>query len=290
MPISKQGSLPKIRLPYDNRGYEKIVGILEEKRIHTVCQEANCPNIFRCFSKNALTFMILGNICTRNCLYCNVKTGKPFPPDRSEAVKIADIIGRLGLDYVVITCVTRDDLDDGGASVFAETVREIRNRNAGCKIEVLVSDLNGDGEALKKITDSNPQVIGHNAEVARRLFPVLRPQGNYEKTLKILKSIKKHNSEIVTKSGFMVGLGENEKEIIRTMKDIRNANCDIITIGQYLAPSLKHAPVRKFYSEDEFSFLEETGKSMGFKCVQSGPLVRSSFDAKASYEKARRKT
>ncbi len=282
--------LPKIRLPYNTKKYEELTGIVEKRNLNTVCQEANCPNIFDCFSKGILTFMILGNICTRNCLYCNVKTGKPLPLDKNEPQKIADIIKKLKLDYAVITCVTRDDLNDGGASVFAETVREIRNARPECKVELLISDLNGNSGALETIIDSNPQVIGHNVEVIKRLFSTLRPQGNYERTLELLKDIKKHNPGIITKSGFMVGLGENKEEIIQTMKNIKDANCDIITIGQYLSPGSSHAPVSKFYSAEEFSFFKEAGESLGFKCVQSGPLVRSSFDANASYEKTRRKT
>ncbi|MFH1548658.1 MAG: lipoyl synthase, partial [Candidatus Omnitrophota bacterium] len=256
---------------------------------NTVCQEANCPNIFNCFSKGTLTFMILGNICTRNCSYCSVKTGKPFAPNKTEPSKIAGIIKKLKLDYVVITCVTRDDLSDGGANVFAETVREIKNKNPNCKIELLISDLNGNWKALKKIIAANSQVIGHNIEVVKRLFPTLRPQGSYERSIKLLKNLKKYNSKIITKSGFMIGLGEKDKEIIQTMKGIKSADCDIITIGQYLAPNVKHVPIKKFYSAEEFSFLKEVGESLGFKCVESAALVRSSFNANSSYKKVREK-
>lgn len=308
--------LPKIRLPYNLDGYENLINIVEKENLKTVCQEANCPNIFDCFSKGTLTFMILGSICTRNCLYCNVKTGKPLPPDKNEPKKIADIIKKLKLDYAVITCVTRDDLNDGGAGVFAEAVKEIKkinpvrspsdgasdgspNKKSGltsngvnpkCNVELLISDLNANGAALKTIIDANAEVIGHNVEVVKRLFPILRPQGNYERTIELLGNIKKYDSEIITKSGFMVGLGENEKEIIQTMKDIKDANCDIITIGQYLAPSKNHASVEKFYSMEEFAFFKQIGESLGFECIESGPLVRSSFNARDSYEKARRKT
>ncbi|MBU0533465.1 MAG: lipoyl synthase [Candidatus Omnitrophica bacterium] len=281
--------LPKIRLPYDTTRYEKLTGLVREENLSTVCQEANCPNIFNCFSKGTLTFMILGNICTRNCSYCSVKTGKPFAPNKTEPSKIAGIIKKLKLDYVVITCVTRDDLSDGGANVFAETVREIKNKNPNCKIELLISDLNGNWEALKKIIAANSQVIGHNIEVVKRLFPTLRPQGSYERSIKLLKNLKKYNSKIITKSGFMIGLGEKDKEIIQTMKGIKSADCDIITIGQYLAPNVKHVPIKKFYSAEEFSFLKEVGESLGFKCVESAALVRSSFNANSSYKKVREK-
>ncbi len=289
MPRLKQNALPKIRLSYDNQKYAELINVLKREDLNTVCQEANCPNIFNCFSKGVLTFMILGDVCTRNCSYCNIKTGNPIPPDTNEPKRIANVIAGLRLKYVVITCVTRDDLSDGGAGVFAETVRNARDISPECKVELLISDLNGNEDALKTIIDSNPQVIGHNVEVARRLFPTLRPKGNYERTLKVLKNIKKHNPKLITKSGFMVGLGENRKEIIQTMKDIKDANCDIITIGQYLTPGSSHAPVSKFYSAEEFSFFKKMGESLGFKCIQSGPLVRSSFNASASYERARRK-
>ncbi len=167
----RENKLPKVRLSSDMRGYEELIDIIKEEKLNTVCQEADCPNIFNCFSKGTLTFMILGNICTRNCSYCNVKTGNPFPPDKNEPKRIASVIEKLKLDYVVITCVTRDDLDDGGAGIFAETVREIKRMNSGCKVELLISDLNGNWEALKTIVDVNPEVIGHNIEVVRELFP-----------------------------------------------------------------------------------------------------------------------
>lgn len=306
--------LPKVRLPYNTKGYEEIINIIREEKLNTVCQEAGCPNIFNCFSRGTLTFMILGNICTRNCSYCNVKSGNPLLLDKNEPKKIAGVVKKLKLNYVVITCVTRDDLDDGGASVFAETVKEIKkihpvrspsdgtsdgspNRKSGltsngvnsnCKVELLISDLDGNGSALKTITDTNPEVIGHNVEVARRLFPKMRSQGNYKRSMELLKNLKRYNLNLITKSGIMIGLGETEAQIIRTMKDIRNTGCNIMTIGQYLAPSSNHALVQKFYSIEEFSFFKDAGESLGFDCVESGPLVRSSFNANGSYEKVRR--
>ncbi len=284
-----KNKLPKVRLSSDMRGYENMLDMIREKSLNTVCQEADCPNIFNCFSKGTLTFMILGDICTRNCSYCNVKTGSPLPLDENEPKKIAGVIKELALDYVVITCVTRDDLKDGGASVFAETVREIKNRNPECKVELLISDLNGNENALKVVIGANPAVIGHNIEVARELFPQMRPHGDYERSIDLLKNLKKYDPDIITKSGIMVGLGETQEEIIRTIKDIKNTDCDIITIGQYLAPSAKHALVKKFYSMEGFSFFKKLGESLGFKCVESGSLVRSSFNASQSYEKIRRK-
>jgi lipoic acid synthetase len=233
--------------------------------------------------------MILGNICTRNCAYCNVKTGKPLLPDKNEPKRITSVIEKLKLNYVVITCVTRDDLDNGGAGVFAETVKEIKNVNPNCKVELLISDMNGNWEALKMITEANPEVIGHNVEVVRELFPKMRPQGNYERSMELLRNLKKYNPNLIIKSGIMIGLGETQEEIIRTMKDIRSTDCDIMTIGQYLAPSFEHAFVEKFYSPEEFSFLKEVGETLDFGCVESGPLVRGSFKASESYRKVREK-
>jgi lipoic acid synthetase len=310
----KENKLPKVRLPSDTEKYGELVNIIEKENLNTVCQEADCPNIYNCFSKGTLTFMILGNICTRNCSYCNVKTGEPLSPDRNEPKRIANVIKRLKLKYIVITCVTRDDLDDGGVALFAETVEEIKGVspvrsnhvpcwdalgrglrgtsngvNPDCKVELLISDLNGNWEALKTITDAKPEVIGHNIEVARELFPKVRPQGNYERSIELLKNLKKYDSSLITKSGIMVGLGETHEQIIQTMEDIRSTDCDIMTIGQYLAPSSKHTPVEKFYSMEEFSFLKEVGESLAFRCIESGPLVRSSFNAYESYKKAKNK-
>ena len=276
-------------MPYNTEKYENLIDIIREEKLNTVCQEANCPNIFDCFLRGTLTFMILGNICTRNCAYCNVKTGKPFPSDENEHKRIADVIDKLKLEYVVITCVTRDDLEDGGAGVFAKTVKEIKRVNAECKVELLISDLNGNLEALGTIIDADPEVIGHNVEVVRELFPKMRPKGNYERSMGLLRNLKKYNPNLITKSGIMVGLGETEEEIIRTMKDIRSTDCDIMTIGQYLAPSSEHALVEKFYGPEEFSFLKEVGEALDFGYIESGSLVRSSFKASESYRKVREK-
>lgn len=289
MKNSRENKLPKVRVPFSTKEYEGMIGIIAEEKLNTVCQSADCPNIFDCFSRGTLTFMILGNICTKKCSYCKVKSGNPFPPDKNEPKRIAGVIERLKLDYVVITCVTRNDLDDGGAGVFVETVTEIKKTNSGCKIELLISDLNGNWEALKTIVDANPTLIGHNVEIVRELFPKMRPQGNYERSVELLKTLKKYDSNLITKSGIMIGLGETEAQIIRTMKDIRDTGCNIMTIGQYLSPSSNHALVKKFYSMEEFSFFKDAGESLGFDCVESGPLVRSSFNARESYEKARRK-
>lgn len=275
----------KVRRPSNTHLYRELTKLLEGDRLHTVCQEANCPNIYSCFLRRSLTFMILGSICTRNCSYCNVTSGKPHPPDEDEPVRVARLIERLELEYVVITCVTRDDLDDGGAGIFSKTVKEIKRRAPKCKVELLISDLRGDWRALATIVDAKPEVIGHNVEITRELFPKVRPQASYSRSIELLKMVKAYNPKVVTKSGIMVGMGETTEEIIRTMEDVIGTGCNIMTIGQYLRPSSRHAPVRKFYEMEEFAVFKEIGESMGFDCVESGPLVRSSYKAWESYQK-----
>jgi len=265
--------------PYDKEAYVKTKNLVEKNKINTVCIEANCPNRYECFSKGTATFMILGDVCTRNCLYCNVKKGRPKPVDKNEAKRIAMAVKKLDLRYVVITCVTRDDLSDGGAEQFVETIKEIRKVNPNSKIELLISDLNGNWKALKKIIDAKPDVINHNIEVVKEHFPKLRPKGSYFLSLLLLKKTKEINPKIKTKSGFMVGFGENEKQIIQTLKDLRKTKCDIVTIGQYLQPSTSHFKVKKYYTPNEFKKIEKTAKAMGFGKVMAGPLVRSSYHA-----------
>jgi lipoic acid synthetase len=223
--------------------------------------------------------MILGNICTRNCLYCNIKKGKPKPVDSEEPKKIARAVKKLGLKYAVITCVTRDDLKDCGASQFVHVVEEIRKVNPSCKIELLISDLNGSKVILEKILKCKPEVINHNIEVIKDLFPKIRTKGDYKKSLKILKDVKEINPKILTKSGFMLGLGENEEQVVETMKDLKEVNCDILIISQYLRPSEKHVKVEKYYSMKELKELENIAKEIGFKFVYAHPLARSSYMA-----------
>jgi len=264
---------------YDKEAYIKTKNIIERYNLHTICIEADCPNRYECFSKGTATFMILGDVCTRNCLYCNVKKGKPKGVDKSETKRIAMAVKKLDLRYVVITCVTRDDLPDGGAEQFVDTINEIRKAKPNSKIELLISDLNGNWEALKKIVDAKPDVINHNIEVVRELFKKLRPKGSYDLSLSLLKKIKEINPEIKTKSGFMVGFGESKKQIVQTLKDLRKANCNIVTIGQYLQPSTSHFEVKKYYAPNEFKKIEKAAKAMGFEKVMAGPLVRSSYHA-----------
>jgi len=263
----------KVAIP-SGESYTKLKSLLEGST-HTICEEANCPNKAECFGQKSATFLILGNICTRKCGYCNVKTGKPTEVDLEEPKKIAEAVKELGIEYAVITSVTRDDLEDGGASVFADTVKELKNI---CKVEVLIPDFKGNVDSIKKIINAKPDVIGHNIEVTKNLFKKARKQGNYDLSLEILKKIKK-NSNIKTKSGFMIGLGEGYKEIIETMEDLRNAKVDILTIGQYLQPSKENLKVEKYYRPVEFENLKKIAENFGFKC-EAGPFVRSSYHAK----------
>ena len=268
---------------FNREKYLEVLNLIEKNKLNTICLEANCPNRYQCFSVGTATFMILGDICTRSCLYCNVKKGSPRAIDREEPKKIARAIKKLGLKYVVITCVTRDDLKDGGASVFVKTVREIRKENHNCKVELLISDLNGNWSSLKKIIDCGPEVINHNIEVVKDFFPKIRPRGDYELSLRLLKKIKEINPKIVTKSGFMLGFGESTRQIVETMKDLRKVDVDILIISQYLQPSEKHFKAEKYYSMNEFKNFERIGKEMGFRFVHAHPLARSSYKAEEYY-------
>lgn len=254
--------------------------LLRSAKLHTICEEAKCPNIAECFESGTAVFLILGDICTRDCKYCNVSHGKPQSLSPSEPSDVAESVKKLDLNYVVITSVTRDDLTDGGASVFVETVREVRNLKPKCKIELLIPDFKGDISSLKKVIDSSPDVINHNIEVVKELFSSIRPEGDYNISLNVLQNIKKINKNILCKSGFMVGLGENKEQILSTMKDLKSANVDFLTIGQYLQPSKKHTEIKKYYTPDEFVEFREIALDLGFKHVESGPLVRSSYHAK----------
>lgn len=264
---------------FDRQRYLDTLKLINDNHLNTICLAGNCPNRYECFSKKTATFMILGDRCTRNCLYCNVKKGKPNSVDKEEPKRIAEAVKKLNLNYVVITCVTRDDLKDGGASQFVKVVKEIKKVNSFCKIELLISDLDGNYQALKKIIDQKPDIINHNIEVVRDLFPILRPKGDYERSLELLKKIKVIDSQIKTKSGFMLGFGENEQQIKATLKDLKNNDCDIVTIGQYLQPSSLHFKIKKYYTPEEFKKIEIMGKKIGIKKMIVGPLVRSSYKA-----------
>ena len=261
----------------------RMKSLLRKSKLHTICEEAKCPNIAECFGNGTAVFLILGDTCTRNCRYCNVKNGHPLPLNPDEPNEVAKNVKKLGLKYVVITSVTRDDLDDGGADFFYNCVKEIKKLNNDCKVEVLIPDFKGNKRALEKVIDSEPDVINHNIEVVKELFSYLRPEGDYTTSLDLLSNIKKINSKIKSKSGFMIGLGETKDQIIKTMKDLKNVDVDFLTIGQYLQPSKKHANIKKYYTPDEFEYFKNMSLSMGFEHVESGPLVRSSYRAEKAF-------
>ena len=258
--------------------FNKVNEILKSKGLNTVCQEANCPNKGECYSRGTATFMILGDICTRNCKYCNVKQGTPLHTNPHEPKKVAEAVKELGLKYVVITSVTRDDLKDYGALRFKETIKEIR-KISKAKIEVLTPDFKGDTGSLRRVLSAEPDVFAHNIETVERLFPSIRPRANFKQSMIFLKRIKEIDPKQITKSGLMIGLGETKEEIIKTMRMLKMIKVDILTIGQYLQPRKDLAEVKKYYTPEEFKEFEKLGYEMGFKFVKSGPLVRSSYMA-----------
>lgn len=252
--------------------------ILKRHCLNTVCENARCPNKNECYTKNTATFLIMGTACTRNCRYCNISCKKPEPLDTNEPLHVAQAVKDLGLKYAVITSVTRDDLPDGGAEHFAKCIAEIRKLSPDTKIEILTPDFKGDANALNTIIFAYPDVFNHNIETVKELFKTARPQGNYERSLNVLKYIKS-NSDIPTKSGLMVGLGETEEQIEETLYDLKNAGCDIVTIGQYIQPSKEHLEVVKYYTPEEFEKLQKLAQKIGIKHYQINPLVRSSYRA-----------
>ena len=268
----------KVKMP-GGPNYSNLKKLMRQEGLHTVCEEARCPNIGECWERETATFMILGDTCTRACTYCAVKTGKPTGLDLEEPLRLAQTVEKLQLKYAVITSVNRDDLADGGAFIFSQCITQIKKRTPRCKVEVLTPDFQGDIKALKSVIDSGPDTFNHNIETVRRVFPRIRAKGDYDLSLDVLANAKLINPECVTKSGMMVGLGETFEEIIDTMKDLRRVNCDLMTIGQYLRPSLKHSPISKWYTPQEFEELKDEGENLGFKHIASGPLVRSSYHA-----------
>lgn len=273
----------KVKAP-GSTNFIELRSQIQGANLNTVCEEAACPNIGDCWDRGTATFMILGDICTRSCSYCNVKTGRPITLDRTEPFRVAVTVKRMKLKYAVITSVDRDDLEDYGSSFFAETIKQIRNLSPSCNVEVLIPDFEGSRESLITVMNAEPQVLNHNIETVRRVFKKVRPRGNYDVSLDLLGNVKKINGNMPTKSGMMVGLGETKDEILRTMEDLRNISCDLLTIGQYLRPSKKHHPLIRFYHPDEFAQLKELGLEMGFKHVASGPLVRSSYHADEQHD------
>ncbi len=259
--------------------YIKTQNLLKGLHLNTVCQSANCPNIGECFARRTATFMILGNVCTRNCRFCAVPKGIPEPLDDDEPKRVAEAARRLGLRHVVVTSVTRDDLSDGGALHFAKTIWTIKEALPAATIEVLTPDFKGDPHALDIVIDAHPDIFNHNVETIPRLYKDVRPQANYKRSLEVLAYVKKSNAEIYTKSGIMVGLGETKDEVIAVMKDLRDVGCDILTIGQYLQPTKHHIEIAEFVTPEVFSEYEKIGYELGFLYVASGPFVRSSFHA-----------
>ena len=271
------------RLPTGS-DYEKVRGMISGDRLHTVCQEAKCPNMWECFSQKTATFLILGSRCTRDCRFCSVRPGPLEPPDPEEPARVADVAHQMGLKYLVVTSVTRDDVADGGASLFAQTIMEIRNRMADACVEVLIPDFQGDKGALITVLKARPDVLNHNIETVPRLYPRVRPQAEYRRSLDILQWASEYDSDLPTKSGLMLGLGEEQKEVENTLEDLRAANCRILTLGQYLQPTKKHLPVERFIPPEEFDEWRKKAIKIGFAEVASGPFVRSSYHAKELYQ------
>jgi len=275
-PILRKPPWLKVRPPFSHE-CRSIKSTLSGLQLHTVCQEAACPNMAECFASGTATFLIMGNVCTRDCLYCNVDHGQPEAIDKKEIQHLADAVKKMKLEYVVITSVTRDDLPDGGAQVFADCVVRLREENLSCKVEVLIPDFRGNSGALQKVIQAKPDVINHNMEVVKSMYAKLRPQGNYDVSLQLLRNISSTN--VVSKSGFMVGFGESRDDILRLIDDLASVSCKRLTIGQYQQPTLKHWPISKYYHPDEFAEFKEIAYQKGFQYVESGPLVRSSYHA-----------
>ena len=265
--------------------YQRVRNLLSNSGLHTVCQEANCPNMFECFSKNTSTFMILGSNCTRNCRFCNVGFSPALPLDPDEPMRVAKAALDLKLKYVVVTSVTRDDLEDGGASHFADTIKAIKTTLPDDpKVEVLIPDFQGNIDALKTVVCANPDVLNHNIETVPSLYSTARPQADYQQSLDLFKNAKAFNPSMPVKSGIMLGLGETIKELEQTMKDLFHYGCEIITLGQYLQPTKAHLKVEKYYSPDEFKQLAKKARQIGFKKTAAGPFVRSSYNAQGLFD------
>lgn len=270
----------KTKLPSD-RNYFELKKIMRERGLHTVCEEASCPNISECWSHRTATFLILGDICTRACGYCDVTSGKPLPLDLDEPRKVAEATRVMGLQHVVITSVNRDDLPDGGSHIFAEMVARIRQETPDCRIELLIPDFVGDWDSLAVVMAAQPEILNYNTETVPRLYRRVRHKARYDRTLELLRRAKELGQSygVVTKSGLMVGLGETKEELVEVMHDLRSVQCDVMTLGQYMRPSPKHLKVERYYTPEEFADLKQIALSLGFKHVESGPLVRSSYHA-----------
>lgn len=269
----------KVRAP-GGPNFIRLKGLMRQWNLHSVCEEARCPNVGECWEDLTATFMILGDICTRNCGYCAVTHGRPVWEDREEPERVGRAVGELGLEYVVITSVNRDDLADGGAAHFAATVRAVRRHAPGCKVELLIPDFQGNATALQTVIDAGPDILNHNTETVARLYKVARHGGRYERTLDLFRRARGAAPGLITKSGIILGLGEEQDELLATLRDLRSVDVNLLTLGQYLRPSPQHLPIARFYRPEEFALLAEVGREMGFAHVEAGPLVRSSYHAK----------
>jgi lipoic acid synthetase len=268
----------RVRLP-GGEHYNELKGIMRGLELHTVCEEARCPNIGECWEARTATFMILGDTCTRACGFCAVKTGRPGTLDLGEPLRVAEAVERMGLKHAVITSVNRDELEDGGAAIFAGTIRQIRKRLPACGIEVLVPDFMGDEPSLATVMRARPDILNHNIETVPRLYPQVRPKGRYQRSLELLARAKRLDATVYTKSGIMLGLGEDLDEVVQVFRDLRAHDVEILTVGQYLRPSANHLPLVRYVTPDEFARLKVEALSLGFRHVESGPLVRSSYHA-----------
>lgn len=268
----------KVRAPGGEK-YDFLKDLMRSKQLHTVCEEAHCPNIGECWGAGTATFLILGDICTRSCGFCDIKTGRPLALDWAEPIRVAEAVKAMNLQHVVITSVNRDEREDGGAPIFAQCIRRVREVQPGCSIEVLIPDFKGGRANLQTVMAARPEILNHNVETVARLFKKVQPQDKYEWAMATLRNAKEIDAEVLTKSGIMLGLGETWDEIWAVMQDVVDCGVDILTIGQYLQPSRKHLPIERYYHPDEFEQLRQLGYEMGFRWVESGPLVRSSYRA-----------
>lgn len=269
----------RVRVRYNQDDVSAVKGMLDAYKLNSVCSAASCPNMGECFQRRTATFMILGDQCTRNCRFCNISDGQTQAVDEHEPERIAQVAALMGLKHVVITSVTRDDLEDGGAMQFAKTIKALRHYSDELTVEVLIPDFQGKRDALMTVLDAGPDVLNHNVETIRRLYSEVRPGANYDRSLRLLQIAKELRTDILTKTGIMVGLGESQDEVLALMEDAREVSCDIITIGQYMQPTDKHLPVHEYVSQEVFDRYKEAGEKMGFRFVASGTLVRSSYRA-----------
>jgi lipoic acid synthetase len=289
-PLKREPIPPWIRVRVsEGENFKELKQLVHGNRLHTVCEEARCPNIFDCWSRRTATFMILGDVCTRACRFCAVTSGRPSELDLGEPLRVADSVAQLGLRHAVITSVDRDDLLDGGSGIFARTIRAIRRRSPATTIEVLTPDFQGDLEAVGTVVEAGPDIFNHNTETVPRLYSRIRPKAVYANSLALLRHVKRLAPEMVTKSGLMVGLGETEDELVEVFRNMRAHDIDVLTVGQYLRPSKKHAEVVRYYRPEEFVRLKEQAMAIGFEHVEAGPLVRSSYHADEQVPSTRKK-